>query len=95
MQQARYFLALCEEQGFTRAARRCGVSQPSLSLAIRELERSLGGKLFERRQRGALTELGRAVRPHLKKIVRAADVAHQQAVKLNGSASRARIQKQG
>src|SRR5262245_31012171 len=34
MHQIRYFLALCEERNFTRAARRCGVSQPSLTNAI-------------------------------------------------------------
>jgi DNA-binding transcriptional LysR family regulator len=28
MQQVHYFLALCEELSFTRAARRCGISQP-------------------------------------------------------------------
>ena len=34
--QISYFLALCEEQSFTRAARRCGVAQPSLTqLALR------------------------------------------------------------
>jgi Bacterial regulatory helix-turn-helix protein, lysR family len=35
MQQVHYFLALCEELNFTRAARRCGVSQPSLSNSSR------------------------------------------------------------
>src|SRR5262245_51098697 len=39
MHQIRYFLALCEERNFTRAARRCGVSQPSLTNAIIGLER--------------------------------------------------------
>src|SRR5262245_20974853 len=34
MHQIRYFLALCEERSFTRAAKRCGVSQPSLTNAI-------------------------------------------------------------
>jgi LysR family transcriptional regulator, hydrogen peroxide-inducible genes activator len=43
MQQIHYFLALCEELNFTCAARRCGVSQPSLSNAISALERELGG----------------------------------------------------
>jgi hypothetical protein len=45
----RYFLALCEELNFTRAARRCGVSQPSLTNAIGALERQLGGTLFQRK----------------------------------------------
>jgi hypothetical protein len=66
MQQVRYFLALCEEQNFTRAAKRCGVSQPSLTLAIKKLEAELGGKLFQRsRTTSRLPPLGSLVRPHL------------------------------
>jgi DNA-binding transcriptional LysR family regulator len=34
LHQIHYFLALCEEYNFTRAARRIGVSQPSLTNAI-------------------------------------------------------------
>jgi hypothetical protein len=45
MHQIRYFLALCEERGFTRAARQCGISQPSLTNAIIRLEQELGGAL--------------------------------------------------
>ena len=41
MHQVGYFLALCEELNFTRAARRCGISQPSLTTAIGALEREL------------------------------------------------------
>ena len=51
--QVRYFLALCEEKNFTRAAKRCGVSQPSVSNAIRRLEEELGGDLFHRTKNGA------------------------------------------
>jgi DNA-binding transcriptional LysR family regulator len=40
MHQVRYFLALCEERNFTRAAKRCGVAQPSLTHAIKQLEKS-------------------------------------------------------
>ena len=50
--QVRYFLALCEEKNFTRAARRCGVSQPSVSNAIKRLEEELGGDLFHRTKNG-------------------------------------------
>ena len=65
--QIRYFLALCNEHNFTRAARRCGVSQPSLSNGIKALERELG-PLFERLPM-ALTPLGRRVRPHLENAI--------------------------
>jgi len=75
MQQVRYFLALCEELNFTRAARRCGVSQPSLTTAISVLERELGGALFDRKPSIALTALGRVVRPYLDEIARNADHA--------------------
>src|SRR5438876_348993 len=65
MHQIRYFLALCAERNFTRAARRSGVSQPSLTNAISALERELGGALFQRKPAVALTTLGHAVQPYL------------------------------
>jgi DNA-binding transcriptional LysR family regulator len=68
MQQIRYFLALCEERNFTRAAKRCGISQPSLTNAIIGLEQELGGALFQRKPLIALTVLGRAVHPYLAQI---------------------------
>src|ERR1700756_1300383 len=48
MHQIRYFLALCEELNFTKAAERCHVAQPSLTRAIKQLEEELGGALFRR-----------------------------------------------
>ena len=61
IRQVTYFLALCEEQSFTRAARRCGVAQPSLTRAIQLLEQEIGGRLFARSNLSVrLTELGRS-----------------------------------
>jgi DNA-binding transcriptional LysR family regulator len=77
IQQVHYFMALCEELNFTCAARRCGVSQPSLSNAISALERELGGALFHRKPSIALTGLGRMVRPYLDEIARNADHARE------------------
>jgi DNA-binding transcriptional LysR family regulator len=80
MHQVRYFVALCEEQSFTRAAKRCGVSQPSLTNAIRRLEEELGGSLFDRRKTGIrLLPLGTAVRPYLYQIDRSAEDAKRKA----------------
>ena len=77
IQQIHYFLALCEELNFTRAARRCGVAQPSLTTAISTLERDLGGALFHRKPAIALTGLGHRVLPYLDEIVRSADCARE------------------
>jgi DNA-binding transcriptional LysR family regulator len=69
IRQIIYFLALCEELHFTRAARRCGVTQPSLTNGIRLLEREFGAPLFHRKPRPRLSELGAAVRPELERAV--------------------------
>jgi LysR family transcriptional regulator, hydrogen peroxide-inducible genes activator len=70
MQQVRYFLALAELLNFTRAAEHCRVAQPSLSRAIKALERELGGPLFHReRSNTHLTELGHTLKPYLEKIL--------------------------
>jgi len=47
----RHFLAVAEHGGFTAAAQAVYVSQPALSLAVRELESELGAALFTRRGR--------------------------------------------
>ena len=69
--QCRYFLALCQEGNFTRAAKRCGVAQPSLTRAIRKLETELGAPLFVRRPDWTkLTPFGWKVFPYFDAIAR-------------------------
>lgn len=64
-----YFMALCEERNFTRAARRCRISQPSLTNAIKALEEELGDALFTRKPKLELSTFGQAMKPHLKRVV--------------------------
>ncbi len=47
----RYLVALASEKHFGRAAKRCNVSQPTLSAAIRQMEAELGVPIVERGQR--------------------------------------------
>ena len=82
MHQVSYFLALCKDKNFTRAAERCGVKQPTLTRAIQELEREIGGRLFSRSKTNTeLTVLGDLIRPDLARIGRAAAVAKRKAAR--------------
>lgn len=62
LRQLRYFHALARHRHFGRAAQACAISQPALSVQIKELEQTLGAPLVERvgRQTG-LTVLGEQV----------------------------------
>lgn len=62
LRQLRYLSALARHQHFGRAAQACAVSQPALSMQIRELEQTLGVTLVERRPgQTVLTAIGREI----------------------------------
>jgi len=48
LNELRYIVAVAQERSFGRAAAKCFVSQPALSVAIQKLEEELGAPLFER-----------------------------------------------
>jgi DNA-binding transcriptional LysR family regulator len=78
MHQVRYFLAVCRTLNFTKAAEECNVAQPSLTRAIQKLEEEFGGLLFHRERANThLTDLGRAMLPHLERTFEAAQSAKQ------------------
>jgi LysR family hydrogen peroxide-inducible transcriptional activator len=62
LRQLRYLASLAHHRHFGRAAEACSVSQPALSMQVRELEREIGADLVERRPGDvALTEVGHEV----------------------------------
>lgn len=72
--QLRYFDALAGHSHFGRAAAACGISQPALSMQIKELEAVLGGVLLERSARQVvLTRFGEELAQRVRDILRSVD----------------------
>lgn len=70
LMQLKYFLAICEFGSVSAAADYLHIAQPSLSLAIKELEREFGTLLFHRRHKGMrLTTEGELLRGMAKDII--------------------------
>lgn len=74
MKHLRYFDALASHGHFGRAADACAISQPALSLQMKELEGILGAPLIERGARQIrLTSLGEAFADRVREILRGVD----------------------
>ena len=74
LKHLRYFEALSQHRHFGRAAAACAISQPALSLQIKELETILGAPLVERGARQIrLTSLGASFATRVHEILRAVD----------------------
>lgn len=74
LKHLRYFDALSRQGHFGRAAAACAISQPALSLQIKELETILGAPLVERGARQIrLTSLGDSFALRAREILRAVD----------------------
>jgi LysR family transcriptional regulator, hydrogen peroxide-inducible genes activator len=89
LRQLQYFVALAELRHFGRAAERCCVTQPALSMQIKELEESLGVQLVERtRGHIDLTPDGESIVPRAQALLNAAhdlqDYARHKHVILSG-----------
>lgn len=74
LKQLRYFEALARHGHFGHAADACAISQPALSMQIKELEATLGTELVERGARTArLSKFGAEVLPRVRDILREVD----------------------
>jgi DNA-binding transcriptional LysR family regulator len=68
--ELRTFSTAAETENFSEAARRLGITQPSVSMQIRSLEKALGAQLFERSGRTVrLTDVGRTLVPLARDLV--------------------------
>ena len=68
--ELRYVVALAQERHFGRAAQKCFVTQPTLSLALAKLEDELGVKLFERNKNEVLlTARGQSIVEQARRVL--------------------------
>ncbi|BBF70504.1 LysR family transcriptional regulator [Sphingomonas bisphenolicum] len=85
--QLRYFLAVIDNGNFSRAAAQCNVSQPTLSVGISKLERTIGTPLFLRTNRRVqLTQAGARFLIHARKIESEFNLISQEMADANGAA---------
>lgn len=76
LRQVRYFLAVADQGGVHRAAETLYVAQPSVSQAVRSLEKELGAQLFYRTNRGlVLTPAGEALIPAAREVLHGLELA--------------------
>lgn len=72
--ELRYLVSVAAERNFSRAADKCGVSQPTLSVAIARIEQELGVPIFERsKTRISMTELGSEIVIQARRALHEAD----------------------
>ncbi|HVZ52929.1 MAG TPA: hydrogen peroxide-inducible genes activator [Pseudolabrys sp.] len=72
LRQLRYLSALARHRHFGRAAEDCAISQPALSMQVKQLEQEIGAELVERRaSEVALTEIGAEVALRADRILAA------------------------
>jgi LysR family hydrogen peroxide-inducible transcriptional activator len=70
LNELRYVVAVAQERSFGRAAAKCFVSQPALSVAIQKLEDELGAPLFERgKNEVTVTPIGERIVEQAQKVL--------------------------
>ena len=70
LNELRYLVAVAQERNFGRAAQKCFVSQPALSVAVQKLEVELGAKVFERRKNEVtITSVGERIVEQAQRVL--------------------------
>jgi DNA-binding transcriptional LysR family regulator len=76
LQQLRFFITVADELGFSKAAAKLHVAQPSLSVQIKALEEEVGARLFERDKHHVfLTQAGKKFQQHARALLSLAETA--------------------
>lgn len=92
LMQLKYFISICELGTVSAAAEYLHIAQPSLSLAIKELEKEFGAPLFQRKHKGMyLTTEGELFLTMARDIVERADSAEKIMKDVGGSSKRLRL----
>jgi DNA-binding transcriptional LysR family regulator len=83
--QLEHFVAVVEERTFTRAAERVCRTQPAVSQSIKKLEEEIGSLLFARNMHDvSLTDAGKVLVEHARRILNARDAALREVSALQG-----------
>lgn len=86
VQQLRTFVTVVDHGSFSDAARVLGVSQPAVTMQMQSLESDVGATLLDRRYRRIdLTEAGRALLPHARRVLEQLDSARREIDALSGT----------
>jgi len=85
LRQLEYFMVVCKELHFTKAAEKLNIAQPTLSQQIKSLEDQVGIPLFDRiGKKIALTEAGKILLAHTRRIFHEMEQAQAALRDLNG-----------
>ncbi len=75
LRELQYIIAIAQEKSFVRAAARCFVSQPALSIAVKNIESELGVSLFERsRAQVTTTPIGEQIVAQAQRVLQETQV---------------------
>lgn len=79
VQQIRSFVAVVDHGTFSEAARVLGISQPAVTMQVQALETDVGATLLDRHYRRIdLTEAGRTLLPHARRVLEQIEAAHEE-----------------